>query len=63
MLNNSLFNIYLMSFPFKFYQNTNLKINQYSEVLLNGYQIGFEILIINGLLTFLGLVLIRKQQN
>ena len=38
-------------------------INQYSEVLLNGYQIGFEILIINGLLTFLGLVLIRKQQN
>jgi SSS family transporter len=38
-------------------------INQYSEVLLNGYQIGFEILIINGLLTFLGLVLIRRQQN
>ena len=38
-------------------------INQYSEVLLSGYQIGFEILIINGLLTFLGLVLIRKQQN
>ena len=38
-------------------------INQYSVVLLNGYQIGFEILIINGLLTFLGLVLIRKQQN
>ena len=38
-------------------------INQYSEVLLSGYQIGFEILIINGLLTFLGLVLIRRQQN
>ena len=38
-------------------------INQYSADLLNGYQIGFEILIINGLLTFLGLVLIRKQQN
>ena len=38
-------------------------INQYSVVLLNGYQIGFEILIINGLLTFLGLVLIRRQQN
>jgi len=38
-------------------------INQYSVVLLNGYQIGFEILIINGLITFLGLVLIRKQQN
>ena len=38
-------------------------INQYSVVLLNGYQIGFEILIINGLITFLGLVLIRRQQN
>lgn len=36
-------------------------INQYSADLLNGYQIGFEILIINGLLTFLGLVLIRRQ--
>tara|TARA_B100000809_G_scaffold266885_1_gene332549 strand:- start:7484 stop:8932 length:1449 start_codon:yes stop_codon:yes gene_type:complete len=38
-------------------------INQYSVDLLNGYQIGFEILIINGLLTFLGLILIRRQQN
>ena len=38
-------------------------INQYSVDLLNGYQIGFEILIINGLLTFLGLVLIRRQQH
>ena len=38
-------------------------INQYSVALLNGYQIGFEILIINGLITFLGLVLIRRQQN
>jgi SSS family transporter len=38
-------------------------INQYSVVLLNGYQIGFEILIMNGLITFLGLVLIRRQQN
>ncbi|WP_194768030.1 sodium:solute symporter [Tamlana sp. I1] len=38
-------------------------INAYSVDLLNGYQIGFEILIVNGLLTFLGLVLIRRQQN
>lgn len=38
-------------------------INAYSVDLLNGYQIGFEILIINGLLTFLGLILIRTQQN
>tara|TARA_R110002049_G_scaffold183328_1_gene351239 strand:+ start:3235 stop:4683 length:1449 start_codon:yes stop_codon:yes gene_type:complete len=38
-------------------------INAYSVDLLNGYQIGFEILIINGLLTFLGLILIRRKQN
>ena len=31
-----------------------------SETLLNGYQFGFEILIVNGLFTFLGLVIIRK---
>ena len=31
-----------------------------SETLLNGYQFGFEILIVNGLFTFLGLVFIRK---
>lgn len=29
--------------------------------LLNGYQIGFEMLLINGLLTFLGLWLISKK--
>ncbi|MCB4798875.1 sodium:solute symporter [Neotamlana laminarinivorans] len=38
-------------------------INAHSVDLLNGYQIGFEILIINGLLTFLGLILIRRKQN
>lgn len=38
-------------------------INTYSVDLLNGYQIGFEILIVNGLLTFLGLILIRTKQN
>ncbi|WP_053991798.1 sodium:solute symporter [Mangrovimonas sp. TPBH4] len=38
-------------------------LNTYSEELLGGYQIGFEILIINGLLTFLGLILIRSKQN
>ena len=36
-------------------------INLYSVDLLNGYQIGFEILIINGILTFLGLILIRRK--
>ena len=38
-------------------------INAYSVDLLNGYQIGFEILIINGILTFLGLILIRSKQH
>ncbi|MBD0833055.1 sodium:solute symporter [Aestuariibaculum sediminum] len=38
-------------------------INTFSVDLLNGYQIGFEILIINGLLTFLGLILIRRKQH
>ncbi len=38
-------------------------LNEHSVDLLNGYQIGFEILIINGLLTFLGLVLIRRKQH
>ncbi len=36
-------------------------LNKYSVDLLNGYQIGFEILIINGLLTFIGLILIRRK--
>ncbi|MDO6760143.1 sodium:solute symporter [Tamlana sp. 2_MG-2023] len=38
-------------------------INAYSIDLFDGYQIGFEILIVNGLLTFLGLVLIRRKQH
>ncbi|PWH82846.1 sodium:solute symporter [Algibacter marinivivus] len=38
-------------------------INKYSVDLLSGYQIGFEILIINGILTFLGLILIRRKQH
>ena len=38
-------------------------INKYSPDLLNGYQIGFEILLINGLLTFIGLKLISRKQN
>ncbi|WP_282121807.1 sodium:solute symporter [Algibacter mikhailovii] len=38
-------------------------LNTYSMQLLNGYQIGFEILIVNGIFTFLGLILIRSKQN
>ncbi len=38
-------------------------ININSETLLGGYQFGFEILILNGLITFLGLFLIREKQE
>jgi hypothetical protein len=42
---------------------TSYFINAYSVDLLNGYQIGFEILIVNGILTFLGLLLISKKTD
>ena len=36
-------------------------ISSHSESWFNGYQFGFELLIMNGLLTFLGMLLIRKR--
>ena len=36
-------------------------LNMYSKELFNGYEIGFEILIVNGLFMFLGLLLIKKK--
>ena len=36
-------------------------ISQYSTIIFNGYQIGFELLIINGLLAFIGLYFIRTK--
>ena len=38
-------------------------INYHSEKWMMGYQFGFEILILNGFLTFLGLLLIRKKNH
>jgi len=39
-------------------------VNMYSEVLFNGYKFGFEILILNGAITFIGLLLIsRRAEN
>jgi len=38
-------------------------ISHFSESLFNGYQFGFELLIINGLLTIAGLFIIRKSVN
>lgn len=36
-------------------------LSQYSAILFNGYKLGFELLILNGALTFAGLLLLRKQ--
>lgn len=33
----------------------------YSAQLFGGYQLGFELLLLNGIITFIGLVLIRKR--
>jgi len=38
-------------------------LNNYSETLFNGYQFGFEILIVNGLITFLGLLMISRSKG
>jgi Na+/proline symporter len=38
-------------------------LNSYSEQIFNGYQIGFELIIINGFLTFVGIFLIRIKQK
>jgi SSS family transporter len=36
-------------------------LNDYSVILFNGYKFGFEMLIVNGFLTFIGLWVIRKK--
>lgn len=36
-------------------------LNEYSKELFNGYKFGFEMIILNGLLTFVGLFIIRKK--
>jgi asparagine N-glycosylation enzyme membrane subunit Stt3 len=38
-------------------------INANSSWLLNGYQFGFELLLVNGLLTFVGLMFIREGKQ
>ena len=38
-------------------------INSHSKTILNGYVFGYELLIVNGILTFLGLLLIRKTNS
>ncbi|HAF31013.1 MAG TPA: sodium:solute symporter [Bacteroidales bacterium] len=37
-------------------------LNANSKIFLGGYQFGFELLIVNGLITFIGLYLIRRKQ-
>jgi Na+/proline symporter len=36
-------------------------LSDFSETLFNGYKFGFELLIVNGLLTFMGLFLIKRK--
>lgn len=38
-------------------------LNKYSEVLFFGYNFGFELLLVNGLITFLGLWIISEKNN
>lgn len=38
-------------------------INQYSEWLFNGYKFGFELLVVNGLISFVGFYLFRRNSH
>jgi hypothetical protein len=38
-------------------------INSYSVILFSGYNFGYEILILNGLFTYVGLFLIRHRKH
>ena len=38
-------------------------LSKYSEVLFNGYKFGFELLLLNGLLTFVGLLMFSKRPD
>lgn len=38
-------------------------LNNYSQILFNGYKFGFEMIILNGLFTFIGLMLISKRER
>lgn len=38
-------------------------LNMYSKEIFNGYQIGFELLLLNGILTFLGLALLHDRST
>ena len=38
-------------------------LNSYSVILFNGYQFGYELLIVNGLITFVGLYIIRDKKS
>lgn len=38
-------------------------LSKYSEILLNGYKFGFELLLLNGLLTFVGLFIFSRKPD
>lgn len=37
-------------------------LSEYSEILLSGYKLGFELLLVNGMITFLGLWILRLRK-
>lgn len=39
-----------------------LILNTYSKKMLGGYEFGFELLLVNGLITFIGMMIIRKKK-
>lgn len=43
--------------------HTTFGLNSISQTLFNGYKIGYELILINGIITFLGLVIISKKQG
>lgn len=38
-------------------------LNAYSEELFGGYKFGFELLVVNGLITFIGMMIIRRKNS
>lgn len=43
--------------------HTTFGLNNISQTVFSGYKIGYELIVINGLITFLGLLMISKKDN
>jgi hypothetical protein len=38
-------------------------LSSYSDILFSGYKFGFELLLVNGIITFAGLLLLKKKRS